>query len=278
MKTNQDEPARALDGRERFPVLERAHIPIAEVRRASARFGSFARCLTACTFVLSLLCLFPLQAQTTNESATLLDQVAQNLGQADSVFAHFVQERHLSLFDEPLRSEGYLCFQKPGRLRWEIVQPYQSILICDGKGVAQFERISNRWKKLDLGLADALKHVVTQIGAVVGGDYTGKQREYNVSATNTAAGAVITLSPTQTSLRKMLQAIEIHLAPDFRGTQRVVLREVGGDFTDIHFRDQLAKPSLPAATFDCGNPADLDQILSAVEAGTQKSPGAGILR
>ena len=123
-------------------------------RKAKARDG-FARvgCL-GCLGLAFILGPFasPLSAEPTNETAVLLDQVARNMGRVESVFARFAQERHLSLFQEPLRSEGYLCFQKPGRIRWEITQPYQSILVSDGKGVAQFERVSDQWKKLELGL------------------------------------------------------------------------------------------------------------------------------
>jgi outer membrane lipoprotein carrier protein len=212
----------------------------------------------------------PLFAQPTNPSIALLDQAAANAGRVESVFARFAQERHLSLFQEPLRSEGYLCFQKPGRLRWEITRPYQSILVSDGKGVAQFERAGGQWKKLDLGLPDAMQSVIGQIGAIMEGRYAGRQSDYNVSATNTADGPVVTLMPRQPALLKMMQAIEIYLTPDFRVTRRVVLREQDGDFTDIRFSEQMAGPPLPTGTFDCNQPADLDKIRQSV----QQHPGA----
>jgi outer membrane lipoprotein-sorting protein len=228
--------------------------------------SSFTR--LACLGAASFFCLLatPLPAEPTNLTSVLLDQVAQNAGRVEAVFTRFVQERHLALFQDPLRSEGYLCFQKPGRLRWEITQPYQSILVSDGKGVAQFERVNDQWKKLDLGLADAVQTVVSQIGAVMEGRYAGKQRDYSISATNTADGPVVTLTPQHPAMRKMMQAIEIHLAPDFRGTRRVVLREVGGDFTDIRFSEQVAEPPLPEGTFDRSKPVDLEKIRQAVQA------------
>jgi outer membrane lipoprotein-sorting protein len=206
-----------------------------------------------------------LLAQTTNETADLLARVAQNMGHVQSVLARFEQERHLSLFQEPLHSEGYLCFEKPGRLRWQIVQPYQSILVSDGKGVAQFERVNERWKKLELGLADVLQNVTAQIGAVMEGRYATRQQDYSVNGTNTADGPVVTLTPRHPAMRKMMQGIEIHLAPDLRGTRRVVLREAGGDFTDIRFSEQVTEPPLPPGTFHRRNPADLEQILRAVQ-------------
>jgi outer membrane lipoprotein-sorting protein len=218
---------------------------------------------------LALLTVVPVAPEDTNTPAVLLEQVARNLGELDSVFAHFVQERHLSLFDQPLRSEGYLCFQKPGRLRWEVVEPYRSILISDGKTVAQFEWVQERWKKLELGLADALQNIVSQIGAVMEGRYVGKQRNYAVNVAKAPEGLVITLTPLHPAIRKMMKSIEIHLAADYRATRRVVLREVDGDFTDIVFNEEVAGPSLPAGTFDCTKPADLEQLRQALP---NKSP------
>jgi len=237
----------------------------AEVPNGSARAARLTR-LGIC-FVLDLIGLIPspLSAQPTNETALLLEQATRQLGRVDSVFTRFVQERHLSLFQEPLRSEGYLCFQKPGCIRWETTQPYQAILVSDGKGVAQFERINERWKKLDLGLADAVQNVVTQIGAVMEGRYAGRQHDYSVSAVNSADGPMVTLTPRQPAMRKMIQAIEIHLAPDLRSTRRVVLREVDGDFTDIRFSEQVAEPPLPAGTFDRTQPVGLEQIRQAAQ-------------
>jgi outer membrane lipoprotein-sorting protein len=224
---------------------------------------------------LSWLVALPVNVKAADDSAVWLEQVARNLGELDSVFARFVQERHLSLFQEPLRSEGYLCFQKPGRIRWEVVQPYRSILLSDGKTVAQFEWVEERWKKLELGLADALQNVVSQIGGGMEGRYVGKQREYAVSATKTPDGLMVTLTPQNPMIRKMMKSIEIHLAADLKATRRVVLREVDGDSTDIIFSEEVAGPPLPAGTFDCNKPTDLERIRQAIQSKKATSIEAG---
>ena len=204
-------------------------------------------------------------AQTTNAPAPVsLEDIGKAMAKADTVFTRFVQERHLSLFNEPLKSEGWLCFQKPGRIRWEITSPYQSILVSDGSGVAQLERVDEKWKKLDIGLADALQNVVSQIGGVMEGRYASNKRDYEVSVTNSATGPVITLVPRNEAMRRMMKAIEVHLAPDLKATRRVVLRETGGDDTDIRFSEQVVGAALPPMTFDRNAPLELEQIRAAV--------------
>jgi hypothetical protein len=177
-----------------------------------------------------------------------------------TVFTRFVQERHLSLFNEPLRCAGVLCCEKPGRIRWEITQPYKSILLSDGSGVAQFEWMEDRWKKLDLGLADAMQKVVSQIAGVIEGRYASGAGEFSVSLAVSDGEPVITLVPRHEKMRKMMAAIEVHLAPDLKGTRRVILRETNADFTEIRFEDQVVNIPLPPCTFDRTQPADLEQV------------------
>lgn len=203
------------------------------------------------------------QAQPTNPPPVTLAEVSQALGRADCVLTRFVQERHLALLNEPLRSEGWLCFQKPGRIRWETTQPYQSILISDGSGVAQFEWTDEKWKKLDMGLAAAMQNVIAQIAGIMEGRYASESRDYSVALTNSSDGVVVQLTPRNETMRKVMQAIEVHLAPDLKATRRVVLRETGGDFTDIRFSEQAIGVVLPANAFDRNAPVALAKIRAA---------------
>jgi len=211
---------------------------------------------------LSFLLGLPLaNAQSTNAAHPVsLEEVNRTMSEAKSVLTHFVQERHLSLFNEPLRSEGYLCFEQPGRLRWEVTQPYKSILVSDGSGVAQFEWMDNRWKKLDLGLAAAMQNVVSQIAGVMKGQYAREGREYAVNLASTPNGPVITLTPRNEKMRQMIEAIEVHLAPDLKATRQIVLRENDGDFTDIQFDGQVVNLRFPEQTFDRKAPLDLERV------------------
>jgi outer membrane lipoprotein-sorting protein len=203
----------------------------------------------------------PAAAQT--NAPVSLEQISRATGQAQTIFTRFVQERHLSLFNEPLRSEGFLCFQKPGNIRWETTAPYKSILVSDGSGVAQFEWTDEKWRKLDLGLGDALQNVVSQIAGVMGGQYASDQRSYTATVTNVADEFVITLVPQNETMRKMMVVIEVHLAADLKGTRRVILRENGGDYTDIQFSGQLVNLELPAKTFDRNAPVEIEKIRAA---------------
>jgi hypothetical protein len=222
----------------------------------------------ALCFLLFLIWLPLADAQSTNAAHSVsLEEVNRTMSQAKTVFTHFVQERHLSLFNEPLHSEGFLCFEQPGRIRWEVTQPYKSILVSDGSGVAQFEWMDNRWKKLDIGLAAAMQNVVSQIAGVMRGQYAREGREYAVNLVSTGTGPVVTLTPRNEKMRKMIEAIEVHLAPDLKATRQIILRENDGDFTDIQFDGQVVNLEFQEQTFDRKAPLDLERIRQTAPSG-----------
>lgn len=206
------------------------------------------------------------------ETTHSLAEIQQALSRAETVFARFTQERHLAWFAEPLRSEGFLCSEQPGRLRWEITGPYRSILVSDGRGVAQFEWVEDAWLKLDLGLADALQTVTSQIGMVVQGRYASQPTDYTVKVGRDADGPTLTLLPRAERIRRMLQSIEIRLAPDLQGTREVVLREATGDFTRIEFTQQQVNRSFPAGTFDRTQPLDIELIRAHLDETKETGP------
>lgn len=205
-------------------------------------------------------------------AAITRDDIRRALSDARTVFSRFVQERHLSLFQEPLRSEGYLCFQRPGRLRWETTSPYRSILVTDGSGAAQFEWVGDQWKKLDLGLSVALEQVLAQIAGVMEGNYTSDRRGYLATVSVEADGPKVVLVPQNEKTRKMISAIEVYLDRDLRGTRRVLLRETGGDYTDIRFEDPWINGTFPERTFDLRNPADIAGIREAMRSAKPSTP------
>ncbi len=190
-----------------------------------------------------------------------LEKIGRSLGQVDTLTSRFVQERHLSLFDEPLRTEGWLCFAAPNRIRWEITAPYRSILVSDGDRVAQFEWTDGRWRRLDLGLEHAVKQVVEQIAGVMNGGYARAGGPYETSVSKGKDAVTVTLKPRDKRMKKALAAVEVHLTSDLKSTRRVVLREPGGDHTDIFFKDQNVGRKLPAKTFDRTRPADVSGLF-----------------
>ena len=59
-------------------------------------------------------------------------------------------------------------------------------------------------------------------------------------------------------MRGMLRAIEVDLVPDLSAVQRVVVREVGDDYTSMTFTELRRDADLPPSWFDVRDPSEVD--------------------
>lgn len=240
-----------------------------------ARMSPLLRCLRhvpACGLAAAWLAASaaqPAAAQSTNvaDVAAFLKEYTAVVARAKTLYAEFVQERHLALFEDPLRSEGVMCFRKPDAIRWETTLPYRAIFTCTGEGVGQFEFADNAWKKLDLAHMKSLRNVVDGMAFFLEGRYLERQQDYAFTVTRGAETVVLGLVPRNETARQFIEAIEIHLTPDLAITRKVILRQSGGDFTEIRFTRQAIDVVYPPDAFDLSKPAGLDLIRRAVDGG-----------
>ncbi|MFO1487268.1 MAG: outer membrane lipoprotein carrier protein LolA [Verrucomicrobiota bacterium] len=193
----------------------------------------------------------------------LLRELQAKMASQTSLYMEFTQERHLKLFDAPLKSEGVMLIDRPDEIRWETTAPYQSILLGNHKSVAQFERTDGQWKKLKLGFPQMLKRVMDQMTLMHQGKLDGMTNEFTVTVA-TGAVTVVTMEPLNDTIRSLLSSIEVRMKPDFSATLEVVMNEPGGDLTRIIFNREKWGVKFPAETFDQTKPLDVAAVKAAV--------------
>lgn len=195
-----------------------------------------------------------------------LEELQRRMATLRSVSLEFTQERHLQLFNEPLVSEGVMLIEGPDQIRWETLKPYQSILLGNHQGVAQFERADGTWKKLRLGFPQLLRRVMEQMVLMHQGKLDALTRDFGITVA-TGAVVVVTMVPKDKTVRSMLAALEVHLQPDFSATREVVMKEPSGEFTRILFQHERRGVRLPGGTFDQVKPLEIDAIRKALRDG-----------
>jgi outer membrane lipoprotein-sorting protein len=193
----------------------------------------------------------PPRTLNAQELAALLDRIEGKLGQVHSLRADFIQEKHLSLFTDVVKSEGVLMFVRPNAVRFETTQPFQSVLIAAEKSVARYEFLDGHWQKMMPGGAAVVRIVTGQIASWLEGKFRAKSDLYEISATD-AGGITITLLPRDAKFREFVTAIELALAKEETHFTSVTIREPGGDFTRMLFTHPLHNVELPKQLFDTG--------------------------
>jgi len=193
----------------------------------------------------------------------ILQDLQRKMSSLGSVYFELTQERHLELFTEPLKSEGFMLIERPDEIRWETTAPYQSILLGDKKSVAQFEFNDGKWEKLKLGFPQMLQRVMEQMSLMNQGKLDALTTDYAISV-STNSETILTLVPKDENARSVLASIEVKMAPDFSATREVVMNEPNGDFTRIVFNREKRDVKFPAGTFDQTKPLDIAAVRAAV--------------
>jgi outer membrane lipoprotein-sorting protein len=196
---------------------------------------------------------------------SILQDLQHKMSSLGSVYFELTQERHLRLFTEPLKSEGFMLIERPDEIRWEATAPYQSILLGDKKSVAQFEFTDGKWEKLKLGFPQMLQRVMDQMSLMNQGKLDALTSDYIISVATNSSMAVMTLVPKNENVRGMLSSLEVKMAPDFSATREVVMNEPDGDFTQIIFHREKRGVKFPPGTFDQTKPLEIAAIKVAVD-------------
>lgn len=199
-----------------------------------------------------------LELLTGDARAEFFREVEERMAAQKAVVATFEQEKHLALFEQPLRASGVILFSTPDRLRWELRAPFPSILVVSGQDVARFDHDAGTWSKAEQGRqADVILVVMDSIRTWFRGRFDPKEGPYEVEVARAPAPTIV-LRPRGKALGKNLKAVELRLAPDLSHVARVTIREGNGDRTVMEFT-RVARENLPL-------PAELFSLEQVAEA------------
>lgn len=178
----------------------------------------------------------------------LLKQLEINLGDTRTIYTEFRQDKHLSLFTNIIQAKGICMFQAPDSVRFELTSPFKSAMIANGKSVAQYEFVSDRWRKLKLQNETMVLIITGQIGSWLRGKILDQSNVYEISAV-IGQRHTVTLTPQAKQLRQHITRIELVLTRKLDGIESVTIREPEGDFTVLRFENEIRNRPFPAETF-----------------------------
>lgn len=190
-----------------------------------------------------------------------LKKVEQRMAKVRTVVARFAQQKHLALFGDVVKTSGCILYARPDQLRWEIRQPFRSILIVAGRDVAKFEFHKGKRRRLELGRSsDIILMVMNQIRGWFRGDFARSMQRYDVRvfAPTEKRTARIELRPKDKNLARNLQRIELRFAKTLTSIERVTIFERGSDQTVMDFTKLRDNPVIAKDYFDVRAPREFD--------------------
>lgn len=189
-----------------------------------------------------------------SECRTLLKQMSERLLTNSSLKARFVQERHLVVFDDVIRAQGFCYYLSPGRIRWEFVEPYASIVVMLETGrVEKFDLVNGRPIRAQTENVQVLAEVLERLSRWMHGEIELVLKDFAVSLYPGPSERLV-LKPLSKNLSALLSRIEFEIDSRNDLVQAITLWEDEQNFTVIRFLDQSVNASLPDRLFDVISP------------------------
>lgn len=183
---------------------------------------------------LLLCCLAPLA------QAFDLQQLSDQLARPEVIHGQFIQEKHLRALPQPLTSKGRFVLAKKHGLLWLLQTPLQQDYRITAQGIAR--RDGNAWQMLPNKSAGAEQNRLFL--AVLQGDSTGLQRDFELSLSGEPQQWKLTLTPRSVLLKQVFNQINIDGG---ELVQRIELLETQGDSTVLRMQDSNSAQPLSEA-------------------------------
>ena len=188
-----------------------------------------------CTlFTLALSLLSPLA------QAFSLDDLQRQLSAPAVVKGPFIQEKHLRALPQPLLSKGQFVLAREHGLLWLLQTPLRQDYRIDANGIAR--RDPSGWQRLPSASAGAEQNRLFL--AVLQGDSSGLQRDFDLQLQGTPDHWTLTLTPRSLLLKQVFKQINIEGG---ELVQRIELQEAQGDSTQLKMHNSVSNQPLSEA-------------------------------
>lgn len=166
-----------------------------------------------------------------------LDDLQRQLSAPAVVNGPFIQEKHLRALPQPLLSEGEFVLARDHGLLWMLHTPLRQDYRIDAQGIAR--RDPSGWQVLPSRSAGAQQNQL--FFAVLQGDSTGLQRDFELALSGDATQWQLRLTPRSLLLKQIFSRIDISGG---RFVQRIELSETQGDSTVLRLPESTGAAEL----------------------------------
>jgi outer membrane lipoprotein-sorting protein len=182
------------------------------------------------------------------ELAPILAELKLAAAEIKTLSSHFVQEKYLEIFSEKLISNGRFIYQKPDRLRWELLTPVASGFILREARGERWNSLSHEQESFSVKADPIMGMIAQQLLAWARVDLDWLQNRYRLEL-QSVEPVLLRLDPLDPGEATFIAYLQIKFSADRRHVAEVLMVEQGGDRTLIRFTEVKINAALPADAF-----------------------------
>ncbi len=163
-----------------------------------------------------------------------------------SVKSDFIQEKNLSMLSEKIVSKGKFYFKKDSRVRMEYLVPFQYLMIInkdkvfikDGQKENKISTKSNKlFQKINTIMIDCMEGTALE------------NTDFKTTVFENKNTALIELTPVSKGLKELFKNINITINKKDFSVTTILMQEISGDNTLIHFTNKELNVTIPDTIF-----------------------------
>lgn len=170
-----------------------------------------------------------------------IEALEQRLARTPPVSTDFVEYRFSHLLKKPLRSGGTLEYRADGALVRNVTTPHRETTTVLGDQL-RIARAGKPERTLSLQRAPQLRVLLGSFRALLEGQLTPLQQDFDVTLEENGAHWTLRLTPKDASLAKHLARIEVHGNGDRPGCMKAIEPDGDGAFTLFGAAPDAAAP------------------------------------
>ena len=177
---------------------------------------------------------------------TFKTAVARNHNSINDITADFKQVKHLSLLEDKIQSKGKFYFKKEDKVRIEYTNPYSYLVVMNG--TRMLVKDEQKTNKINAGNSKMMQSVNRIMVDCMRGTVLDNP-DFKVTAYHNAKQYMLTMIPTSPDMKKLFQQIDVHMNKVSLDVEKLVMKEQGGDYTDMEFFNTSHNTSLNETLF-----------------------------
>lgn len=177
---------------------------------------------------------------------TFINKINIYSAETNTIKSDFIQEKHLTMLEEVLISEGHFVFQKENNVLWEYKGPIDyAIIVSDGKFTI---RDGDKVNAFDIESNRMFREINNMIITSVSGNFLNNPNFESAYFEN-GLFYLVKLSPVEPEVKNMLSTIEIYFDKADFSVSQVKFMEPGDDFTVIKFFNREVNEAVSPQVF-----------------------------
>jgi len=153
-----------------------------------------------------------------------------------TIQSEFIQTKEMSVLAEKIVSQGKFYFKKEKKLRWEYTSPFPYRIILNNDRM--LVKDDNAENAVNIQSNKVYREINGVILGAIQGTLLSDRKKFQAAFSDARTCYAVKLTPQSPKLKESISEIVLYFNKTDYTVDRLVMREVSGDYTRIEFKEK----------------------------------------